>query len=76
MVAVEGKVSYFDRARNPGGFDAQRYYQTLGVDFRLYQTELITAGSNYSVYQETLYQLRHYLEEILDSALPRKIPLL
>ncbi|MCI8315074.1 MAG: DNA internalization-related competence protein ComEC/Rec2 [Lachnospiraceae bacterium] len=72
MVAVEGKVSYFDRARNPGGFDAQRYYQTLGVDFRLYQTELITAGSNYSVYQETLYQLRHYLEEILDSALSEK----
>ena len=72
MVAVEGKVSYFDKARNPGGFDAQRYYQTLGVAFRLYQTELITAGSNYSVYYETLYQLRHYLEEIFDRALSEK----
>lgn len=69
-IAVEGKVSYFDRARNPGGFDAQRYYQTLGVDFRLYKTELITASNHYSIYYETLYQLRHYLERIFDRALP------
>lgn len=69
-VAVEGKVSYFDKARNPGGFDAQRYYQTLGVDFRLYKTELITASNNYSVYHETLYQLRHFFEGIFDRALP------
>ena len=70
MVAVEGKISYFDRARNPGGFDAQRYYQTLGVDFRLYKTELITSSSNYSAYYETLYQLRHYLEGIFERVLP------
>lgn len=69
-VAVEGKVSYFDRARNPGGFDAQRYYQTLGVDFRLYKTELVTVSNNYSVYHETLYQLRHFFEGIFDRALP------
>lgn len=68
-IVVEGKVSYFDKARNPGGFDAQRYYQTIGVDFRLYKTELITASSNYSVYHETLYQLRHFFEGIFDRAL-------
>lgn len=70
IVAVEGKVSYFDRARNPGGFDAQRYYQTLGIDFRLYKTQLLSTGSQYSVYYETLYRLRHHFEEVFDKVLP------
>ena len=30
VVAVEGEVSYFDTARNPGEFDAQDYYRILG----------------------------------------------
>jgi len=71
-VAVEGKVSYFNTARNPGEFDAQQYYQILGVDYRLYKAQLLAIGSHYSVYHETLYQIRHYFEGIFDRVLAPK----
>ncbi|MDE7478807.1 MAG: ComEC family competence protein, partial [Lachnospiraceae bacterium] len=71
-IAVEGKVSYFDRARNPGGFDAQEYYQILGIDFRLYRAKVMKESSRYSVYHESLYQIRHHFEGIFDKALTPK----
>jgi len=71
-IVVEGKVSYFDEARNPGEFDAQQYYQILGVDFRLYKARIRIEGSRYSVYHETLYQIRRHFEKIFDSALSQK----
>ncbi|MDE7417705.1 MAG: DNA internalization-related competence protein ComEC/Rec2 [Lachnospiraceae bacterium] len=72
MVAVEGVVSYFDRAGNPGEFDAQEYYQILGVDFRLYKAGICTESSRYSAYHEILYQLRCHFEGIFDKALAPK----
>lgn len=68
-IAVEGEISYFDKAGNPGEFDAQEYYQILGVDFRLYKAKIRTEGSRYSVYHEVLYQLRRHFEGIFDRAL-------
>ena len=72
IIAVEGKVSGFSRARNPGEFDAQGYYQLQGVAFRLYKAEVIAQGSGYSAYREYLYQIRHFFEEIFDSVLSPK----
>ena len=69
VVAVEGEVSYFDTARNPGEFDAQDYYRILGVEFRLYKTRIRTESSRYSAYHEILYQLRCHFEGVFDSAL-------
>lgn len=71
-VAVEGEVSYFGTARNPGEFDAQDYYRILGVEFRLYKARIRTEGSRYSAYREILYQLRRHFEGIFDSALAPK----
>ncbi len=71
-IAVEGEVSYFGEARNPGAFDAQAYYRILGVDFRLYKAEIRTQSSRYSVYHESLYQLRRHFEEIFDRVLAPK----
>lgn len=71
-VAVEGEVSYFNIARNPGEFDAQQYYQILGVDYRLYKAQLLAIGSHYSVYHETLYQIRRHFEGIFDRVLAPK----
>ena len=62
VIAVAGKVSGFGRARNPGEFDAQGYYQILGVAFRLYKAEVIAQGSSYSGCREYLYQIRRSLE--------------
>ncbi len=72
VVAVEGEVSYFDTARNPGEFDAQDYYRILGVEFRLYKTRIRTESSSYSAYHEILYQLRCHFEGVFDSALAPK----
>ncbi len=71
-VAVEGEVSYFGRAGNPGAFDAQGYYQILGVDFRLYKARIRAESSGYSAYHELLYQLRRHFEGIFDRALAPK----
>lgn len=68
-IAVEGIVSHFGRARNPGGFDARQYYQILGVDFRLYKARVVVQGSSYSVYREILYRLRRHFEKIFDRVL-------
>ena len=72
MIAVEGKVSYFKEARNPGEFDARSYYRILGVDYRLYDAKVLQESSDYSVYQETLYGIRCYFEGIYDLVLPAK----
>lgn len=71
-IAVEGEVSYFDKAGNPGEFDAQRYYQILGVDFRLYKARIRTEGSRYSLYHEVLYRIRRHFEGIFDRTLAPK----
>ncbi|MDE6918407.1 MAG: ComEC family competence protein, partial [Lachnospiraceae bacterium] len=71
-IAVEGEVSYFGEARNPGAFDARAYYRILGVDFRLYKAEIRTQSSRYSVYHESLYQLRRHFEGIFDRVLAPK----
>lgn len=68
-IAVEGEVSYFDKARNPGEFDAQEYYQILGVDFGLYKARIRAEGGKYSAYHELLYRLRCHFEGIFDRVL-------
>lgn len=72
VVAVEGKVSYFDAARNPGEFDARQYYRILGVEFGLYKAKIRTESSAYSVYRENLYRIRRHFEGVFDKALTAK----
>ena len=72
IIVIEGKVSYFKEARNPGEFDACSYYRILGLDYRLYDAKILSESSGYSVYRETLYRLRRYFEGIYDKVLPVK----
>lgn len=71
-VTVQGKISYLDGARDPGGFDARTYYRIQGVDYRIYSAEIIARDDACSVYRESLYRVRRYLERILDEELPEK----
>lgn len=72
QIAVSGKISSFNEARNPGEFDAKKYYRILGIDARLYKTVILAQGVEYSVYRETLYKIRRYLESVYDSVLNEK----
>jgi len=71
-VAVEGKVSYFSEARNYGSFDARKYYQILGIDYRLFQAKILAQSSAYSRYHEALYRIRQHFEEIFERVLSEK----
>ncbi|EOS51948.1 hypothetical protein C809_00703 [Lachnospiraceae bacterium MD335] len=68
-IAVEGEVSLFQKARNPGAFDAADYYRALGISFRLFDAQVTAKGSSYSAYHEGLYQLRRYFEGVYDAVL-------
>lgn len=72
IAAVEGKVSCFQEVRNPGGFDAKKYYQTLGIGYKLYKAELLAESSSNSLYKETLYKIRSHFEGVFDSVFPAK----
>lgn len=71
-IAVEGEVSLFQEAGNPGEFDAASYYRTLGIYFRLFDVRITAQGASYSVYREGLYRLRRHLEGVYDSILSEK----
>ncbi len=69
---VEGEVSLFDRAMNPGEFDAEEYYRTLGLYYRLYDTSVLAHSESYSTYHEGLYRLKRYFAGLYDSLLSEK----
>ncbi len=69
---VKGKAEPFREVRNYGGFDAKRYYKTLGLDFQLYNTEILTVSDTYSKYRESLYRVRRYFENIFDMVMSER----
>lgn len=69
VVAVQGRVSGFRQARNPGGFDARSYYKIQGLDFCLYNAEMIAQGEDFSAYRESLCRIRRYFEGIFDKSM-------
>lgn len=72
IIVVQGEVSYFREARNPGEFDARSYYRILGSDYRLYDAKVLKQGSDYSRYKETLYRIRRHFEEIYEQVMSEK----
>ncbi|MBQ7942747.1 MAG: DNA internalization-related competence protein ComEC/Rec2 [Lachnospiraceae bacterium] len=71
-VCIEGKVQSFSHATNPGGFDAESYYQVLGLSYRLVNASVLKESEDYSFYHEFLYQLRRRLEAVYDRLMPEK----
>ena len=65
-VLVKGEVSFFEEKRNPGEFDAAFYYSVQKIDFQLRNSTLLKVSDNYSLYRESLYGFRKYLEGIYD----------
>lgn len=71
-VCIEGKVQSFPVANNPGEFDAADYYQVLGLSYRLVNANVLKESRNYSLYHESLYQLRRRLEGVYDRLMSEK----
>jgi competence protein ComEC len=71
-ILAEGKLSYFDEPRNPGEFNSKLYYKILGIDAKLYKTEILKKDNERNLYKERLYNIRRYLEKIYDNILNEK----
>lgn len=66
-VQIRGEISLFKKPENPGEFDAPLYYKIKGFDLKMYNCSLEKYGSNYSKIEETLFRIKMWLCDILDS---------
>ena len=71
-VKLSGKVRAFERATNPGQFDAYSYYQISGISYRLSQAEISAKTVKYNRFMEALHTFRGFLSAELSNALPQK----
>ena len=69
-IKVQGKFQQFSQATNPGEFDSRSYYQILNLSFRLKNTSILATSRDYSIYQNSLYQIRKSLAQTLDRSMP------
>lgn len=71
-VKVKGKFSGFERASNPGQFDAYSYYRISGISYRLNQAIILAKSTKYNKIKETGYGLRGFLSDKLSESLPEQ----
>ncbi|RFZ79483.1 ComEC family competence protein [Lacrimispora amygdalina] len=64
-VMVRGEVQLFSQARNPGEFDFKDYYQSLGLDFRLFAEEMEIVDAAKSPLLERLRKFKLRSKELL-----------
>lgn len=72
LICVSGECCYFNKARNPGGFDQERYYQIQKIGFSMKNVRILAESEGYSKYQEGLYQLRRRMEHIFEQTMSKK----
>lgn len=72
VVQLRGKLSCFERASNPGQFDAYSYYQILGISYRLNQAVISAKSQNYNIFTQKAYQFRRFLSMKLSENLPKQ----
>lgn len=57
-IRIEGKVGFFDNAKNPGNFDQKIYYQKQGIHVCVWGEKAEVVNAEYSVIKEELTQIR------------------
>lgn len=65
LVQVSGVFSVFERAANPGEFDAFSYYESRGIGGRVSAESLLICDSRCDVFSDALYTLRQSAAEQL-----------
>lgn len=73
-VIVEGKGMLFSRARNPGNFDLAQYEMIRGIDFEIYDSDIISLSKPERAFQadEALCILRERLSRSIDGIYDEK----
>lgn len=68
ILVVRGTIALFERAPNEGGFDAERFYQSRGIDFGLWISGVERVCREARPWQRALFSLRErILKSIADS---------
>lgn len=71
-VRLQGKLYAFDRATNPGEFDAGQYYQILGIQAKVRNAVILEETEACDKFGEWLYRLRTTLSTLLDACFGEK----
>lgn len=69
IIRIVGIMQGYDKATNPGQFDAESYYQILKISFRLNQAEIQQQSQTYHKIKEALYQIRCRCASVFDAIL-------
>lgn len=72
VVCVEGTPDAFSSARNPGEFDAARYYWTQGITFCLKNARLLSASESRTPFRAALFRVRQYAGALLADYVPER----
>lgn len=72
IVRAEGRVSFFQEARNPGNFDQKRYYQIQGIHCQVRAKEVRIMDSCVWKWRKGLADFRSMWKEALVSGLGRE----
>ncbi len=65
-VRIQGKLYAFDRATNPGEFDAAQYYRISGIQAQIHNAVILEESASFDGFREGLYRVRTYLSALLD----------
>lgn len=68
-IRVEGEFHWFEKARNPGNFDARSYYKSLGIGAYVYASEITELDRETDWYPELLTRIREQGSRLLYSML-------
>lgn len=71
-IRITGKLKAFQRAVNPGQFDAYSYYQVSGISYRLNQAVISAKSKQYNRLTQSAYEIRSFLADKLAERLPEK----
>ena len=72
QILLKGSLNKFKKASNPGQFDEQLYYQIENIDFKAIAEKIIITDPSYSMYRETLSQIKCRLIRVYDTILGDK----
>lgn len=62
-LAVEGVLLPFADAENEGQFDAAAYYGSIGVEFCLWDTRVVSEGKRFDRLGESMLSIKNYVSE-------------
>lgn len=71
-IKLYGQCSSFANATNPGQFDINLYYHSIGLSFEMTSCKIISRSTSYDKIGNTLFLIRTHCEDIFYGVLPSK----